>query len=91
MGHRLEDKILVIFVKDTGPGVSKENQETIFERGTQGKEENKGKAGLGLYNARKVVEAHKGKLWVESEPGKGSAFYFTLPLAPLEESETRAS
>lgn len=86
LGHRLEDKILVIFVKDSGAGIPKDKLETIFERGTQGSEGNKGKAGLGLYNARKVVESHHGKLWAESEPGKGSIFYFTLPLAPAEEN-----
>ncbi len=84
LGHRMEDKILVIHVKDTGPGIPKEKHESIFERGTQGSDANKGKAGLGLYNARKVIESHHGKLWVESEPGKGSSFFFTLPLAPPE-------
>ena len=55
-------------------------QGKIFERGVQG-EGIGGKAGLGLANAREVVEAHGGKIWVESEPGKGAAFYFSLPLA----------
>ena len=84
LGHRLEDKILVISVKDTGPGIPKEKQQLIFERGAQASEGVKGKAGLGLYNAKKVVEAHNGKLWVESQLGQGSTFFFTLPLAPPE-------
>ncbi len=84
LGYRLEDKILVVFVKDTGPGIPKEKQQSIFERGIQGSDSNRGKAGLGLYNARKVMESHNGKLWVESDLGKGSSFYFTLPLAPPE-------
>jgi signal transduction histidine kinase len=84
LGYRLEEKVLVIYLKDTGPGIPEERRETIFERGVQGAGEVKGKAGLGLYNARKVVEAHHGKLWVESQVGKGSTFYFTLPLAPPE-------
>jgi len=91
LGHRLEDNILVIFVKDTGPGIPKNMLETIFERGAQGSDDVKGKAGLGLYNARKVVEAHHGKLWAESELGKGSTFFFTLPLAQPEASRNNPS
>jgi signal transduction histidine kinase len=42
---------------------------------------------LGLYITKKLVEAHGGELWAESEPGKGSAFYFTVPVAEVASSE----
>jgi two-component system sensor histidine kinase VicK len=91
LGYRLEEKVLVIYVKDSGLGIQADKLEMIFDRGTQGDEANKGKAGLGLYNARQTVEAHLGRIWVESQPGKGTSFYFTLPLAPSEESEIPAA
>jgi signal transduction histidine kinase len=75
------DDNLLIVVSDTGPGIPLESQENIFERftrlesakGTQG-------TGLGLPFCRLAVEAHGGKIWVESTPGEGSKFKFTLPL-----------
>ncbi len=73
---------VTVFVRDEGVGVNADEQEQIFERfyrvndalgqRTQG-------AGLGLYLARAIVEAHSGSIGVESRPGKGATFYFTLP------------
>jgi len=69
------------FVKDTGVGIPKDQLEVIFERFWQvGKLDRRG-LGLGLYISKCLVEAHGGKIWVESELGAGSAFYFTVPLA----------
>jgi len=69
-------------VKDTGAGISPEYKEKIFEKFSQAEGEQanfkKGK-GLGLTFCKLVVEAHGGRIWVESELGKGSAFYVTLP------------
>jgi signal transduction histidine kinase len=70
-------------VKDTGKGISPEEQKTIFEKFSRGKESIKQSAGLGLglYVAKVVVEQHKGKIWAESPgEGQGSSFIFTLPI-----------
>jgi len=71
-----------ISVTDTGPGVAPEDQERIFEEFQQtdvGVMEREG-TGLGLALSRRLVELHGGRIWVESEPGRGSRFVFTLPL-----------
>jgi len=70
-------------VKDTGVGIPKEKQEHIFEAFEQAKDSTSrqyGGTGLGLNIARQLVELQQGKLWVESEEGKGSTFYVELPL-----------
>jgi signal transduction histidine kinase len=75
------DGEMVVTVRDTGDGIPAEYLPRIFERFTQVPGATTGGAGLGLPIARKIVEAHGGRIWVESEPGRGTAFYFTLPLA----------
>lgn len=73
---------MVFTVTDTGPGIEKGDQEIIFEPFKQtslGLKQASG-TGLGLYISRQLAEAHGGKLWVESVPGKGSIFCFTLPV-----------
>jgi signal transduction histidine kinase len=74
---------LVVSVSDTGPGISAEDQEHIFEEFRQAEgsvAQRKGGTGLGLAIAKKIVELHGGRIWVESEVGKGSKFTFTLPI-----------
>jgi signal transduction histidine kinase len=68
-------------VKDTGPGIPAEYQERIFERFFRVPGTPAGGAGLGLSVAKEVVEAHGGGIGVESEPGRGATFWFTLPVA----------
>ncbi|MCK5634393.1 MAG: GHKL domain-containing protein, partial [Anaerolineales bacterium] len=70
-----------IAVKDSGVGISPRDRERIFEKFTRlgGQERPKG-LGLGLAFCRLAVEAHEGRIWVESEEGKGSTFTFTLPV-----------
>ncbi len=72
----------VVGVKDFGIGIPKEKQDKIFDRFYQ-VSDSKGYTyagmGLGLYIAREIIEKHKGKLWVESEEGKGSTFYISFP------------
>jgi two-component system phosphate regulon sensor histidine kinase PhoR len=69
-------------VSDTGPGVPRDEQARIFERFyKQDRARSKGGTGLGLAIARHIVEGHGGRIWVESTPGQGAAFCFTLPKA----------
>lgn len=71
-----------ICVKDQGPGISKEHHERIFRRFERVKAtDNIGGLGLGLYISRQIIEAHNGKIYVESEPGAGSNFIIELPLS----------
>jgi signal transduction histidine kinase len=72
-----------ISVCDTGPGISPENQATIFERFERaGASPNVGGLGLGLFIARRIVEAHEGTIRVESQLGAGARFVVELPLVP---------
>ena len=80
---RLDGEVRVS-VSDSGPGIAPEDQQRIFEEFQQaaaGKEQREG-TGLGLALSKRLVELHQGRIWVESEPGKGSRFVFTLPTPP---------
>ncbi len=83
-------KELVFFVKDTGIGIPKDRQFAIFERFVQADIEDKMAkqgAGLGLAIARAYVEMMKGEMWLESEEGVGSVFYFKIPYQNVQVSE----
>ena len=84
---------VMISVKDTGSGIPKAEQDRIFEKFYQVKVGNawpsKG-TGLGLAIVRSIIESHRGKVWVESEPGKGADFRFLLPRARTESAEPPA-
>ncbi|HRX84379.1 MAG TPA: ATP-binding protein [Phycisphaerae bacterium] len=71
-------------VRDDGPGIPLEDQSRIFQKFVQVEGQEGGGAGLGLAICREIVRAHAGTIWVESAPGKGSTFTFTLPLAGQE-------
>lgn len=73
---------VVVSVSDTGCGVAPEERERIFERFAQGQSGRREGVGLGLTIVRELVEQHRGRLWLESEPGRGSTFSFSLPAAP---------
>lgn len=88
MARNQTDSILVS-VQDTGVGVPEESRETIFERFRQaprvkGAFTTQKGTGLGLAIAKGIIEAHGGRVWVESEVGKGSTFHFTLPVKPVK-------
>lgn len=80
------DKI-IISVKDTGIGIPKEMQKIIFDRFTQAKEslaKECGGSGIGLSIVKALVDMHKGKVWVNSEEGKGSEFFIELPVVTIK-------
>jgi len=66
-------------VEDTGPGIPEGKQKEVFEKHFQLEEHKFMGFGLGLAMCKMAVELHKGRIWVESEPGKGSRFIFTVP------------
>ena len=71
-----------VCVADSGPGVPRDEQARIFERFyKQDRARTRGGTGLGLAIARHIVEGHGGRIWVESSPGEGAKFFFTLPKA----------
>ncbi|MDQ6802995.1 MAG: GAF domain-containing sensor histidine kinase [Acidobacteriota bacterium] len=79
------DRVLFT-VADNGPGIPKENLKDIFNPYWQAKRAERLGAGLGLPIAKGIVEAHGGQIWVESEQGRGTKFFFTLPVAQKEAS-----
>ena len=83
----------MITVKDTGPGIAKEDQAAIFEEFHQLKPAGSAKqegTGLGMSLARRFTELHGGRIWVESEVGAGSAFTLSLPDRVLGEDHVAA-
>lgn len=79
---------LEVSVADNGPGIRPEDQQLIFEKFRQVGDTMTAKpsgTGLGLPISRRIVEHFGGKLWVESVPGEGATFRFTLPFAPIQE------
>jgi PAS domain S-box-containing protein len=75
------------WVRDTGLGIAPEKQPFLFERFWQGDRYDTRGVGLGLSICKSLVEAHGGRIWVESMPGAGSTFRFTLPVASVEAGE----
>ncbi len=84
LGAHAKEGFVEFFVSDTGEGIFPEERELIFEpfarMGEHGMNRPKG-SGLGLSISKGIVEFHGGRIWVESEMGKGSTFYFTVPVA----------
>ncbi|MDP2338624.1 MAG: PAS domain S-box protein [Bacteroidota bacterium] len=83
IGYQLRDEMVQFHVKDTGIGISAEFHDKIFERFRQVETSNTrkyGGNGLGLAITKNLVEVMGGKIWLESEPGKGTTLYFVLPV-----------
>jgi len=84
LSARLESQYIVISVRDTGPGISAEDASRIFEPFQQGsfqQRRDQGGSGLGLCISKQFVELHGGKMWLQSEPGRGSTFSFRMPVS----------
>jgi len=85
--------MLHFVIQDTGIGIGAERQQAIFEPFTQAdgsSTRQHGGAGLGLTLSKRFVDLMGGRIWVESELGKGSAFHFTVPLEPIQNSDFKA-
>jgi two-component system, OmpR family, phosphate regulon sensor histidine kinase PhoR len=83
-GRSLENGKVEIFVQDDGPGIPPEALDRIFERFyrvDKARSRDQGGTGLGLSIVKHIVQSHGGEAWAKSEPGKGAAFFFTLPQA----------
>lgn len=84
VGLQRDADAAVVSVRDQGVGISEEEQAHLFERffRTEGaRQSGVSGLGLGLYIASSIVREHGGRMWVESQPGQGSAFFFSVPLA----------
>jgi signal transduction histidine kinase len=91
--ERYEKEEMILFtVSDTGSGIPKENLKDIFNPYWQAKRAERLGAGLGLAITKGIVESHGGRIWVDSKPGEGTKFFFTLPTAkrPAEVSSRQA-
>lgn len=78
---RAQRDALLVSVRDTGPGIPEHQRERVFERFWRGEAPGPQGIGLGLAIAKGIVLRHGGRIWLDSEPGEGSVFHFTLPLA----------
>ena len=79
---RQDGRYATVGVSDEGIGIAPADQAKLFQQFQRADDANRPNVqgiGLGLVVCRRLVEAHGGRIWVESEPGKGSTFYFTLP------------
>jgi len=81
---------VVFWVRDTGVGMSIEELEHVFDRFWQARRGDRRGAGLGLPIAKGIVEAHGGRMWVESKVARGTTFYFTVPVASSVQASASA-
>ena len=89
-----DERELRVDVRDNGPGISAADQQKIFDKFVQAGDTLTDKpqgSGLGLYISRHIVEYHGGRLWVQSRPGEGACFSFTLPLTRAAGGLARAA
>jgi signal transduction histidine kinase len=80
LGTQRRDNDVVFFVRDSGAGIPPEDLHHVFDRFWQARRRGRHGIGLGLAIVKGIVEAHNGAVWVESELGTGSTFYFTIRL-----------
>jgi signal transduction histidine kinase len=80
LGAAREGETITVSVADNGTGIAPELLPRVFERGVSGRDGDGGGTGVGLFLCKTVVESHGGRIWVESEPGRGTTVSFTLPV-----------
>ena len=83
-----DEQGVTVYVADQGIGIPQDEQSRLFEsfyRVDSGLRRRTKGTGLGLYLSKTIIDAHNGTIWVRSEPGKGSTFFFTLPIAAIAE------
>ena len=85
----MQDNSVHVSIQDTGPGIEEDEMPKLFHEFEQLSTKKTGGTGLGLAISRKIIQEHNGKIWAESEVGKGSCFHFSLPIT--ESSEMRQS
>jgi len=80
------EKEVIVSIEDCGPGISEQEQRKVFDKFFRCKDQRERipGTGMGLTIAREIVRAHHGRIWVESEPGKGARFSFSVPRSPRE-------
>jgi len=81
VGAARRDGEVLFRVADTGGGIGAEQLPHVFDRFWQAQPSGRRGAGLGLPIVKGIIEAHGGRVWVESAPGRGSTFWFTIPVA----------
>jgi PAS domain S-box-containing protein len=81
IGHQLKDGLCTFFIKDNGIGIDPSQHDKVFDLFYKIDNKSEG-TGAGLAIVKRIIEVHGGRIWVESEKGKGSTFYFTLPNQP---------
>jgi PAS domain S-box-containing protein len=86
-GAALRNGDVLFWVQDTGAGIAVEELPHVFDRFWQAQKTRRGGAGLGLQIVKGIVEGHGGRIWVESEVGVGTTFYFTLPTAETADAQ----
>ncbi|MGB9617591.1 MAG: sensor histidine kinase, partial [Desulfomonilaceae bacterium] len=93
---QIMDGSVSVSISDQGPGIDPRYHEAIFEKFFQISSDgdaplHKGSAGIGLAICKGIVEAHGGRIWVESRPGLGSTFVFSIPIGDIHERRTHTS
>jgi signal transduction histidine kinase len=87
---RRDEKSVRFSVADTGAGIAAEDVPHVFDRYWQGRPTDRRGAGLGLTIAKGIIDAHGGRIWVETTPGRGTTFCFTIPFATANEESPEA-